>query len=155
MGQLVHFYAGDPLIIGRAFEAHDFRTLDDRSVIPLFSDFSLHLSPIDYDLLSEAIHSSVGKGPTTLTDSLEREVGGTPNEGSAETVSDAWVEMIAAVDEDRLDAILRVWAAAVAEEHRESVMEPNDDMRMALRDLIALCRESRARGLTVVHTWSL
>jgi hypothetical protein len=155
MSQLVHFYGGDPAVIGRAFGLRDFRTLYDRAAIPLFADFSLHLSPIDYDLLCEAIRSSVGRGPLSLTDSLESQVGGDGNEGSADTVSTAWVDMVAAVEEDNLDAILRAWTVAVAEEHSESVAEPNDDMRSALRALIALCRDSKERGLTVVHTWSL
>jgi hypothetical protein len=93
MSQLVHFYGGDPAVIGRAFGLRDFRTLYDRAAIPLFADFSLHLSPIDYDLLCEAIRSSVGRGPLSLTDSLESQVGGDGNEGSADTVSTAWVDM--------------------------------------------------------------
>jgi hypothetical protein len=29
MGQLIHFYAGDPETVGRAFTEHDYQTLRD------------------------------------------------------------------------------------------------------------------------------
>jgi hypothetical protein len=105
--------------------------------------------------LTEAIQSAVGNGPTSLMDSFEKHVGGTPHEGSADTVSAAWVDMVAALEEARMDSVLRAWAVAVAAEHSEPVSEPTDDMRTALREVIGLCRESQRRGLSVVHTWSL
>lgn len=155
MSQLVHFYAGDPHVIGRAFDAHDFTTLEDRTTIPLFSDFSLHLSPIDYDLLSEAIQSTVDRGPSTLTEALGTLVGGDDNESAANVVSPDWVEMVASVRDDQIEPVLADWIRATAEEHSEPVTEPTDDVRRAFGELIALCREARARGLAVVHTWSL
>jgi hypothetical protein len=91
MGQLVHFYGGDPAVVGRAFAAHDFATLKNRTVVPLFSDFSLHLSPIDYDLLTEAVRAVVGDGPESLTDSLETQVGRIGDEASADVVAREWV----------------------------------------------------------------
>jgi hypothetical protein len=155
MSQLIHFYAGDPQVIGRAFESHDLSTLKDRKKIPLFSDFSLHLSPIDYDLLTEAIQASVGRGPSSLNDALETQVGGNDDDGSADIVSPDWVEMVASVRDDQVEPILAAWMQATAEERSEPVSEPTDDVRMPLRDLISLCREARTRGLAVVHTWSL
>jgi hypothetical protein len=155
MGQLVHFYAGDPEVIGRAFASQDFGTLKDRSKIPLYADFSLHLSPIDYELLSEAIQSIVGSGPSSLEESLQTQVGGSSDERSADIVSPEWVQMVAAVRDEQIESVLSAWIQATAEEHGESPSEPTDDARLALRELIGLCRESRARGLPVVHTWSL
>jgi hypothetical protein len=155
MSQLVHFYAGNPEVIGRAFESHDFATLNDRSKIPLFADFSLHLAPIDYELLSEAIQSAVGDGPGSLEDALETQVGGSDDEASANIVSREWVQMVAAVRDDQIETILAAWIRATAEEHREPLTEPTDEVRRAFRELIALCRDAQARGLAVVHTWSL
>jgi hypothetical protein len=155
MGQLVHFYAGDPATIGRAFGAHDFATLNNRDTIPLFSDFSLHLSPIDYDFLTEAIAHAIDFGPTSLTEALETQVGAVGNDGSADIVAAEWVRMVAAVNDQQIEGILAEWMRAVAEEHGEPVNEPTDDVRVALRELIALCQESLKRGIPVVHTWSL
>jgi hypothetical protein len=64
-------------------------------------------------------------------------------------------EMMAAVRDDQLADVLERWMRAVAEEHSEPVSEPTDDVRMAVGELIALCRESLTRGLPVVQTWSL
>jgi hypothetical protein len=155
VGQLVHFYAGDPHVIGRAFETDDFATLQDRTKIPLFSEFSLHLSPIDYDLLSETIQSMVDRGPSTLTEALGTLVGGDDNENAANVVSPDWIEMVASVRDDQSESVLKAWMQATAEEHSEPVTEPTDDVRRAFRELIALCREAQKRGLPVVHTWSL
>jgi hypothetical protein len=154
MGQLVHFYAGDPVTIGRAFETQDFETLEDRAAIPLFSDFSLHLSPIDFDLMTEAIRSLVGDGPASLTDSLEHSVAASDDGSSADIVSPGWVSMVAGLEDNWLEATIAAWTGAMAKEYSEPI-EPTDDMRRALRELIALCRESRQRNMPVVLTWSL
>lgn len=152
---LMDFYAGDPVVIGTAFSSHDFRTLNDRSAIPLFVDFSLHISPTDCDLLTTAIQSVVGAGPTSLIASLQTEVGSIGDSASAHTIAAEWVAMAAAVRDEQVENILRLWVRAVAQEHNELESAITADMRSAVQALIVLCRTSRERGLAVVYTWSL
>jgi hypothetical protein len=155
VGQLIHFYAGDADAVGRAFGQRDYQTLRDRQKFPLTADFSLHLSPIDLDLLTEEAQKLVGSGPTSLTDALGEQVGGNGNDSAAEVVSPEWVGMMAALPDSSVEALLTEWTRAVAEEHNEPDLNPTDDIRKALRDLLTLCREAQRNGLPVVHTWSL
>ena len=62
MGQLIEFYVGDPEEVGAAFSEQDFDKLADSRVIPFSVDFSLHLSPIDFDVLSVEIDKVVKTG---------------------------------------------------------------------------------------------
>ncbi len=155
MGQLINFYAGDAEAVGRAFAQHDHQTLRDPQRFPFRVDFSLHLSPIDLDLLTEEAQRIVGSGPTSLLDSLGTRVGGDGEESAAEVVSPEWVEMMAAVPDASVESLIAGWTRAVAEEHSEPNLTPTDDMRHALRDLLTLCREAHRQALPVVHTWSL
>jgi hypothetical protein len=155
MGQLINFYAGDAEAVGRAFAGHDCHTLRDPQRFPLQVDFSLHLSPIDLDLLTEEVQKLVGSGPTSLSDSLGNRVGGDGEESAAEVVSPDWVGMMAAVPDASVESLITEWTRAVAEEHSEPELKPTDDMRHALRDLLTLCREAHRQALPVVHTWSL
>lgn len=155
MGQLIHFYAGNAEAVGRAFDQHDYQALRDRQKFPLNADFSLHLSPIDLDLLTEEVQKLVGSGPTSLTDALGEQVGGNGSDSAAEVVSPDWVAMLAAVPDASVESLLTEWTRAVGEEHNEPELKPTDDIRQALRDLLTLCREAQRQALPVVHTWSL
>jgi hypothetical protein len=155
VGQLIHFFAGDAETIGRAFTEHDYQTLRDRQNFPLQVDFSLHLSPIDFELLTEEVQKLVGSGPTSLEDSLARQVGGDGEDCSAEVVSPDWVAMMAAVPDASVDSLITNWTQAVADEHNEPDLKPTDDIRLAVGDLLKLCREAQRESLPVVHTWSL
>jgi hypothetical protein len=155
VGQLIHFYAGDAEAVGRAFSERDYQTLRDPQRFPLTADFSLHLSPIDLEILTEEVQKIVGTGPTTLTDSLGKRVGGDGDESAAEVVGPGWVEMMAALPDASIESLITSWTRAVAEEHNEPDLKPTDDIRKALRDLLTLCREAQRTGLPVVHTWSL
>jgi hypothetical protein len=77
------------------------------------------------------------------------------DEASADTVSEEWVRMIAAIRDDQD----RGPAAAVDARGPTSIaslwQSRPRPCGVAIRELIALCRESVARGLQVVHTWSL
>ena len=56
---------GDPEVFGRAFSSDDFDTLKARSKIPLCADVSLHLSPIDYEPLTEVGQLRASGPPTS------------------------------------------------------------------------------------------
>jgi hypothetical protein len=155
MGQLLEFYGGDPKVVGTAFSAFDFDTLADRTKIPLYVDFSLHLSPMDFDFLTAEAVGSVGKGPSEFMDCLATNVGGSDGESSADVVSPEWVRLIAAVPDAEVEAVATRWAKALAEEYGDPQLKVTAEMLAALRSLVALCRESLRMGLPVIHAWSL
>src|SRR5262245_10953849 len=106
---MVDFYAGDAQAIGAAITALDYDSLDDPELVPLHVDFSLHLSPIDFESLTREIRTIVGGGPTSLLDSLEGRVGGDGEEQSADVVSRAWVQMVGTIRDDQLEPLISSW----------------------------------------------
>jgi hypothetical protein len=151
MSLLLDFYAGDPARIGQAFS-------DDPDSLPTgdhHADFSLHLSPIDLELLTAEIQKAVGSGPASLMDSLEAQVGGDGAESSADVVAPAWVQMVAALPQEQLEGLLSAWSLAIAREHGGAEMEVTDDMRSAVRGLVRLCGLAQADATAVIHTWSM
>jgi len=155
MGQLADFYAGDPSVIGQAFSTQEFEVLSDRSRIPLHVDFSLQLSPLGFDSLTESVRAVVGAGPASFTEALDARVGGDGDECSAGTVSTAWVEMLAAVPDGAMETLLASWVGRLRDEYGDSSITVTEDMQIAVHALVALCRDAVRRNLSVVHTWSL
>ena len=149
MGQLMGFYAGEPARIGTALAAGDRSTLEK---IGSHADFSLHMTSIDLDILTEVAAGLLGEGPTSFEESWERRVGGDGDESSAELMSQEWVRLMATSNADRLAP---AWAAALAEEYSDPTITVTDDMRTALQGLITLCAQATKDATRVVHTWSV
>ena len=154
MSVSLEFYAGDAAMIGVDFTAHKFDGIRDGTRARAYADFSLHLSPIDLDLLSEAIADHVGVDPLLLNDSLVRTVGGLEGSSGAEVVDPAWVRMVAAADEAAAPDLAADWVGLVNQEHGEQLGVTPEAVRM-VRELIHLCRLAVQEGVDVVHTWHL
>ena len=154
MGLLMEFYAGSPADIGRALDASDHEALRDGSLAHGHADLSLHLSPDHLDVLSEEVAACTGSAPLLLLDSLEDHLGGT-EDWSAEVVSLAWVEAVAAIPDASIAALARSWRAAVAKELGEPTMTAGDDAVQAVEALVRLCREASQRKTRVVFAWFL
>ena len=152
MGQLMDFYAGDATRIGEAFARRDHETLKNPEAVVMHADFSLHVTSIDLDILTELAAGLAGTGPTSFEDSWQQRLSGDGNESSAELMSREWVELMGRSD---VSVLAPAWAAALAEEYSDFSLTVTDDMRHGLEALTALCREAARRGVSVVHTWSL
>ncbi len=87
MGLSLEFYAGDADSIGAAFSEVEFEGLRNGTLAHSYADLSLHLSPTDLDILSEQIGALLRQPSILLLDSLERTVGGTEGESSADVVA--------------------------------------------------------------------
>jgi hypothetical protein len=155
VGMLMWFYVGDERKIGDGYSATDAVPLWKQPSVVGMADFSLHLSPIDLDLLSEEACRIAGVQPVTLTDSLTENVGGDGQTSSADVVSPQWVQMFASILDDHVDDLAKRWLVRVAEEHHDQPEEPNEDTHQAVRDLIHVCQIATEKRLAVVHVWSL
>ena len=155
MGLSLEFYAGDPDQIGAAFTEFALDGLRAGRLAHSCADLSLHLSPNDLDLLSEQIGAALGRSPLRLLESLERTVGGTPDESGASVVSPNWVAAVAAVPADQIQQPTRSWLQAVAEASGEVVGGDNPEAVAAVSALVSLCREALARSTRVVFAWYL
>ena len=155
MSFLIEFYAGDANEIGRAFSEDDFEALRNGNLAHSYADFSLHISPTDLDILSEQAAGLLERPPVLLLDSLGRNVGGTPEESSAEVVSPAWVEFIAALPAEAAAELSSVWLSAVMAECGEEIDTNSPDAARAVGDLLSLCSEALTRRSDVVFAWHL
>jgi hypothetical protein len=155
MGMLMGFYAGDANQIGKGFSSGSRVPLWKQPFVQATADFSLHLSPIDLDLLSEEAYRLVGMQPVTLTDSLTDHVGGDGESSSADVVASQWVATFAQIPNQRVEELAKNWFVEVGKEHNEPPEQPTADALRAINDLIHLCQIAKERNLSVVHTWSL
>ena len=155
MGLSLEFYAGDADKIGQAFSGVEFEGLRNGTLAHSYADFSLHISPTDLDILSEQAAGLLGRPPILLLDSLERHVGGTPDESSADVISRAWIEFIAAVPKESASHLSGVWLSAVMAESGDEIDTGSADAVRAIGDLFSLCREALARRTDVVFAWYL
>ena len=155
MGMLLWFYVGDKKKIGEGFSATAAVPLWKQPFVVAMADFSLHLSPIDLDLLSEEACRIAGVQPVTLTHSLTENVGGDGQTSSADVVSAQWVQTVASILDHHVDDLAKRWLVRVAEEHHEQPEEPNEDTRQAIRGLIHVCQIATEKRLAVVHVRSL
>jgi hypothetical protein len=155
MGVSLEFYAGDADKIGHAFSDVEFEAIRDGTLAHSYADFSLHISPTDLDILSEQAAGILGRPPILLLDSLERHVGGTPDESSADVVSRAWVEFIAAVPEESASRLSSLWLSAVMAESGDKIDAGCPDAARAVGNLLSLCRGALTRRTDVVFAWYL
>ena len=155
MGQLIEFYVGDPEEVGAAFSEQDFDKLADSRVVPFSVDFSLHLSPIDFDVLSVEIDKVVKTGARSFMEALETNVGGNLPESSADVVAVEWVYSVASLPDEQVNNVVSSWANALSIEYDDPGIQPTEEMCAALHALVELCRGALRLGLPVVHGWSL
>ena len=155
VGQLIQFYVGDPEEVGAAFSEADFDRLADSRIVPLSVDFSLHLSPIDFDLLSVEVDKVVKTRACSFMEALETNVGGTLPESSADVVAVEWVHSLASLPDEQVDDVVSSWTKALAIEYDDAGIQPTDETRAALHSLVELCRGALRLGLPVIHGWSL
>jgi hypothetical protein len=155
MGLSIEFYAGNADAIGKAFTEIEFEGLRDGSIASGYADFSLHISVADLDILSEQAAGLIGREPIRLLDSLERHVGGTPDESSADVVDRQWVDFIAAVPKESASELSALWLSGVMAETGEEIDVHSPDAGRAVKKLIELCLDSLASRTEVVFAWYL
>jgi hypothetical protein len=155
VGMLMWFYVGDKRKIAEGYLPNAAIPLWKQPFLAAMADFSLHLSPLDLDLLSEEVCGIAGVPPVTLADSLTEHVGGNGQTSSADVVSPRWVETVAGIPDHQVEELAQRWFARSAEEHGEQPEQPNEDILQAIRKLIHVCRIAIEKRLPVIHTWSL
>ena len=155
MGILMWFYVGDKRKIGEGFSATNAVPLWKQPFVIAMADFSLHLSAVDLDLLSEEACRIAGVQPVSLTVTLTENVGGNAQTQSADVVSPQWVATVASIADHQVEGLAKRWLAEVAKEHSEQPEEPTEDTLQAIRELIHACQIAREKSLPLVHAWSL
>jgi hypothetical protein len=153
MSLLMHFCAADPAVVEDVTSSTWHALLRDSSRVAAYVDFSLHLSPIDLDILVVQVCAALGAPATTLTDSLVGLVAGDGQSWAVEVVDPRLVNLVAGVPGSMIEPLASRWVAAVAQEHREANPGVNPEILGALRELVRICDVALQGELAVLHAW--
>ena len=70
-------------------------------------------------------------------------------------VDNEWVNYVAAVPENNVEAIVENWARRMQIEHKNPQIKATSDMRTAVANLVTLCVVAKKESRPVFHRWAL
>jgi hypothetical protein len=146
MGSIIEFHAGDAKIIVAMLKAG---TLGEKGTVD-FADLSLHLSPDDFDRLSEEICTLIRRPLLLLSDCEELLT--EDQDVSAVQISRAWIQNVALLRDDQVEELSQRWCSRISDDAGYPV-EPTAENLHALRALIRVCRVAVDGPHELVLTW--
>jgi hypothetical protein len=155
MGSLMDLVAGDARDIVLALSIDDVAAFDDPDRFVAHLPLGGGLDPTWLDLFAEAVRAVTGLDD--LTDFLDArtELDGAADqvERIVERVDPAWVQVVARVPEDRLDALAGRWIELLEEELGLLPREEKPWIRDLAGRIVAFCRVSTG-ARDVVFAWA-
>jgi hypothetical protein len=155
MGSLMDLVAGDARDIVLALSIDDVAAFDDPDRFVAHLPLGGGLDPTWLDLFAEAVRAVTGLDD--LTDFLDArtELDGAADqvERIVERVDPAWVQVVARVPEDRLDALAGSWIELLEEELGLLPREEKPWIRDLAGRIVAFCRVSTG-ARDVVFAWA-
>lgn len=156
MAALMDLVAGDSREILLAIAVDDWAGLDDPSRFDGHVSLGGGLDPTWLDLFAEAVRGVTGaEEPGDFLDA-RRELDGPGDVGdrTVERVDAAWIEAVARVPDERLDAVAGRWIDLVEEELGELPREEKPWIRALAGQLVGFARSAH-RSPAVLFAWSL
>jgi hypothetical protein len=156
MSAVMDLVAGDSREILLAIAVDDWPGLGDSTRFDAHLSLGGGLDPTWLDLFSEAVRAVTGTGePADFLDA-RRDLDGAADVGerTIERVDAEWVTAVAAVADDRLDAVAGRWVDLVEEELGELPPEEKPWIRMLAADLVRFARAADGSP-AVLFAWSL
>ena len=154
MASLMDLVAGDARDIVLALSIDDVAGFEDRDRFVAHLPLGGGLDPTWLDLFAEAVRSATG--PDDLADFLdartELDGAAAQSERIVERVDPEWVEAVARVPEDRLDALAGRWIELLEEELGQLPREEKPWIRDLAARIVAFCRASTG-ARDVVFAW--
>jgi hypothetical protein len=155
MGSLMDLVAGDARDIVLALSIDDVAAFDDPDRFVAHLPLGGGLDPTWLDLFAEAVRAVTGLDD--LTDFLDArtELDGAADqvERIVERVDPEWVQVVARVPEDRLDALAGRWIELLEEELGLLPREEKPWIRDLAGRIVAFCRASTG-ARDVVFAWA-
>jgi hypothetical protein len=156
MAALMDLIGGDEREILLAIAVEDWAGLDDRSRFDAHLSLGGGLDPTWLDLFAEAIRTVTGdEGPSDFLDA-RRELDG-PSEASdrvIERVDPVWIEAVARLGDERVDAVAGKWVDLIEEELGMLPREEKPWIRQLAGDLVGFARAAD-RSHSVLFAWAL
>jgi hypothetical protein len=156
VGALMDLVAGDSREILLAVAVDDFASLRDRSRFQAYVSLGGGIDPTWLDLFSEAARRVTGNDePGDFLDA-RREVDGPADVGerTVERVDLAWIEAVARIPDNRVDALAGRWIDLVEEELGELPADEKPWIRSLAGDLVRFARDAQVAP-AVIFAWSL
>jgi hypothetical protein len=156
MSALMDLVAGDEREILLAISVDDWAGFDDRGRFDAHLSLGGGLDPTWLDLFAEAIRTVTGDdGPSDFLDA-RRELDG-PSEASdrvIERVDPVWIEAVARLGDERVDAVAGKWVDLIEEELGMLPREEKPWIRQLAGDLVGFARAAD-RSQSVLFAWAL
>jgi hypothetical protein len=156
MSALMDLVAGDEREILLAISVDDWAGFDDRGRFDAHLSLGGGLDPTWLDLFAEAIRTVTGdEGPSDFLDA-RRELDG-PSEASdrvIERVDPVWIEAVARLGDERVDAVAGKWVDLIEEELGMLPREEKPWIRQLAGDLVGFARAAD-RSHAVLFAWAL
>ena len=156
MGSLMDLIAGHEKDILLAISVEDWAGFDDRSRFDAHLALGGGLDPTWLDLFSEAVRTVTDRdGPADFIDA-RRELDGPDDAGDrvVERVDPAWIDAIARLPDQHVDAIAGKWVDLIEEELGFLPREEKPWIRQLAADVVAFARAAD-RSSDVLFAWSL
>ena len=156
MSALMDLVAGDEREILLAIAVDDWGGFDDRGRFDAHLSLGGGLDPTWLDLFAEAIRTVTGDdGPSDFLDA-RRELDGPSESGDRviERVDPAWIEAVARLDDQHIDAVAGKWIDLVEEELGMLPREEKPWIRQLAGDMVGFARAAD-RSQAVLFAWSL
>ena len=156
MSALMDLVAGDEREILLAIAVDDWAGFDDRGRFDAHLSLGGGLDPTWLDLFAEAIRTVTGDdGPSDFLDA-RRELDGPSDSGDRviERVDPAWIEAVARLDDQHIDAVAGKWIDLVEEELGMLPREEKPWIRQLAGDMVGFARAAD-RSQAVLFAWSL
>lgn len=156
MGALMDLVAGDARAILLAISVDDWAGFDDRGRFDAHLSLGGGLDPTWLDLFSEAVRSVTGgDNPSDFLDA-RRELDGPAEtvDRVVERVDPAWIDAIARLPDDDIDAVAGRWIDLVEEELGFLPREEKPWIRKLAGDVVAFARAAD-HSTDVLFAWAL
>jgi hypothetical protein len=154
MGLTLEFYIGDPKKISNALRKGNLDLLyDDPKVVSRTADLSLHILPKDLNLLSMQFGQHSKQRPLELRPNLKVLID--EEDYGLLLVNKKWVKYAAKVAEDALGEIVSDWFEVMKSEYPNEEIEKTEEARLAVQELLMLCKEAVQKKSKVLHAWYL
>jgi hypothetical protein len=155
MGSLMDLVAGDARDILLALSIDDITAFDDRDRFTAHLRLGGGLDPTWLDLFSEAVRSvQASDEPEDFLDARsELDAVGPAVEPIVERVDHAWIETVARIPDDRVDALAGRWIGLLEEELGLLPREEKPWIRDLAARIVRFAREA-ADARAVIFAWA-
>lgn len=154
MGLSLEFLVGNKHEIVKGIAMENFDVIENIEKFGLVSDFSLHITPSDLDILFKIIGQKYGSGSISLKENLDTVdcFCDFPDRGAFH-VKQKIKELIACIPISEESKIASSWYSALENLYQSEEIGDSSDAKNAIEDLIRICKVAINENKDLVYWW--